>query len=341
MAIALSQVVSDIHLILSAVTAPQHTKIVVPRNVTTRSQRQNSGEAHRKASQDLNTRLAAIGCLFPCLLNAVNQLTEDVQEAVAQPRIIHDIIRILRDLLECLLVLAANDNKNLPYADYQRRWKPQSKATFPPLDGTVMKFCQLLLRLVTSVDLRRATDQKIWDGFLYFLLDHVGTILRLFVFGPDSSEIPSPNHEGQALKGTPITYDEEKRIAEVQAPYLVYILARIIPLAEEHRKYTVRHAVKAPRLSISTPKGARLSHPAFATLQSTLLASVFGPKSSTEFVDGLAFPLPNDQDADAGSGFESGATRLDTADCVADWFKAEVWRVLGWEVLSGKIAWDE
>lgn len=341
LAIGLSRVSSDIRLILSSIKAPRHTNIVPTCNVTTRSQEQNFCEAYRKASQDLDTRLVAIGSIFPCFLNVIRQLTEGVQGAVAQPCVIHGIIGLLRDLLECLLAFAAEDRKNSPYAEYLTGEKPQSKATFPLPDDTVMKLCRLAIKFVTSLDIRRTPDQKILDGFLYFLLGRVGTILRLFVFGSDSNEILDPNHESRTLKVRPISHDEEKKSAEAQAPYLIYILARIIPFAEEHREYTTSHAVRVPQLSTVALKTIRLARPAFATLQSTLLAAVFGPMSSAEFVDRLASPPSNDLNTGAGSGFEFDAAGLDTAECVADWFKAEVWRVLGWEVLSGKIAWDD
>lgn len=341
LAIALSQVSSDIRLIISSITASQHNNIVAVRNVTTRSQERGSCKAHGERGQDLETRLVAIGCIFPCLLNAISQITEGVQGVVAQPRIIHGIIGLLRDLLERLLVLAAENSKNSPYAKYQTGKKLQLKAVFPLPDDTVMKLCRLTIRLVTSLDIQRATDQEVLDGFLYFLLGRVGAMLKMFVFGPDSNEILRPNYESQIPQVTSSSYDEERKAAEAQAPYLIYILARIVPLAEEHRKYTTRHAVQTPRLSIPPLKTARLSHPASATLQSTLLAAVFGPKCSAEFVDGLVYPLSNDVDPDVHIGFESDAAGLETAECMADWFKAEVWRVLGWEVLSGKIAWDE
>lgn len=341
LAIALSQVSADIRLIFSSITAPRCTNIAVTRNVTTRSQERNSCEAFRKADQDLDTRLPAIECIFPCVLNAISQLVEGGQGDFARPRIVHGIIGLLRDLLECLLVFAAENNKNSPFAEFQTRKMAQSVDIFPLPDDTVMKLCRLAMRLVTSLDLRRATDQQILDGFLYFLLGRIGAMLKLFVFGPDSNEILITKRESQTLKVTPISYDEERKRAEAQAPYLIYILARIIPFAEGHRKYVTKQPVEASRLSIPTLETARLSHPAFATLQSTLLAAVFGPKSSAEFFDRLASPLSIDMDTDACPGLEPDTAGLDRAECMADWFKAQVWRVLGWEVLSRNIAWDE
>ena len=341
LAIALSRVSSDIRLILSSIKVLQHTNIVPASNVMTRSQRQDSCRASKTVGQDPDTKLLAIGSILPCLVNVISQLTEDVQGAVALPRVIHNIIELLRDLLERLLAFAAENGKNSPYAEYLTGEKAQYNAALPLSDGTVMKFCQLAIRLVTSLDLCRAPDQKILDGFLYFLLGRVGTILRLFVFGADSNEILHPNYENQTLKITPINYKEERKSAEAQAPFLIYILARIIPFAEEHRIYTTKHAVQAPQPSTLALKTTRLSHPAFVTLQSTLLATVFGSMSSAEFENRIASPLSNDLDTDTHSGFEVDAVKLNTAECVADWFKAEVWRVLGWEVLGGKIAWDK
>lgn len=339
-AVALSRVSSDISLILSSLKFPAHTKNGSSSNVTTRSQWQNSCEASKTEGQDLDTRLLAIESIFPCLQNVINRLTEGVQGVVAQPRVIHGIIGILRDLLERLLAFAAADGKNSSYASYSAEKKPHDMAAFSLPDGTVMKLCRLIIRIATSLDLRRALDQKILDGFLYFLLGRIGTILRLFVFGPDSNEILQSNCENSTLKIPPISYDEERKSAEAQAPYLIYILARIIPFAGEHRIDATKHAVQAPKLSILALKSARLSHPAFATLQSTLLAAFFGPMGSGEFEDRLASPPSYDQDPDSRTAIELDAGSLDTAECMADWFKAEVWRVLGWEVLGEKIAWD-
>lgn len=340
LAIALSQVSSDIRLILSSIKGSQHTDVVAVSNVTTRSQERNICQAYGKTEQELETRLVAIGRIFPCLLNALSQLKEGAQGALAQPRVIHGIIGLLRDLLERLLILAAENNKNSLSLEDQRGKKRQSKASFSLPDETVMKLCRLTIGLVACLGFHRATDQEILDGFLYFLLGRVGAMLKLFVFGPDSNEILCPNPESQTLKVSSSSYDEERRTAEAQAPYLVYLLERIAPLAEGYRTCTTRHSTRAPQLSVASPNPARLSRAASATLQSTLLAAVFGPKSSAEFAEGLAYPLSNHGDSDAHLILQPDAAALEAAECTADWFKAEVWRVLGWEILGGKIAWE-
>lgn len=340
LAIALSQVSSDIRLILSSIRGSQHPDVVAISNVTTRSQERNFCQAFGKTEQELETRLVAIGCIFPSLLNALSQLKEVGHGALAQPRVIHGIIGLLRDLLERLLSLAAGINKNSLSLEDQTGKKRKLKTSSSVPDDTVMRLCRLTIGLVTSLDSHRATDQEILDGFLYFLLGHVGAMLKLFVFGPDSNEILCPNPERQTLKVSSSSYDEERKTAEAQAPYLVYLLERIAPLAEGYRTCTTRHSTRAPQLSVPSAKPARLFCSASTTLQSTLLAAVFGPQNSAEFVEGLAYPLLDNVDSDAHLVLQPDAAGLETSECMTDWFKAEVWRVLGWEILSGKIAWE-
>jgi hypothetical protein len=339
LAIALSQIFSDIRLIISSLQASSPPNVVAVRNVTTRSLERSACKIQANAGQELDIKLSVIGYIFPCLLNATSQLTEGTRGALAQPRVIHGIIGLLRDLLERLLSLAAENNENSLVVKDQISNKPNSKAPTLP-DENVMRLCRLIIRLVACLDFRKAADQAVLDGFLFFLLGRVGSMLNLFVFGDDSNEILRPVPASQIMKTESGSYEQERKTAEVQGPYLVYILEQIIPLAHQHHTSMTRHACDAPQLAGPQSKPARLSHPTWATLQSTLLAAVFGAQAGGEFTGALADPLANDVAPDAHLSVGPDVAGLETAECMADWFKAEVWRVLGWEVLGGKIAWE-
>lgn len=339
LAIALSHISSDIRLIISSVTSSRHTNIVAVRNVTTRAQERNECNAQANMGQELEIVLTAIGHMFPRLLNALDQLTEGAQGPLTHPRIVHGIVRLLQDLFERILTLAAESSQSSPPVKASTRDESKVK-TLPHLDINIMKLCQLTLTLVAGLDSHRAADQEILDGFLFFLLSRVGVILRLFVFGPDSNDILCPNPESQTIKATSSSFNEERKTAEAQSPYLVYLLERVLPFAEQHRNSPPRHPSHAPQGPCPPPKSTRLSRPASATLQSTLLAAVFGPRTSADFQDGLAHPPTGDVDSDTRIGSRADAAGLGIAECMGDWFKGEVWRVLGWEILGGKIAWE-
>lgn len=331
---ALCQASSDIRVIVSSITSSPNASIVPKSNVTTRRQEQTLSK-----TRDLREKLEPIACLFPCLINAMNKLTGGAQGAIVQPCVIHALIKLLRDLLDRLLTLAAENRESLFHGEDQRWSKSATFFSTSTQDDTVLIICQLILKFLALLDFNRATDQKVLNGFLYFLLGRIGATLKNFVFGHDSNNILYPNTESQ-VKVALSNFDEERKTAEAQAPYLIFVLERIAPFTKDYRKHAAREFAQNPQSLLPLRKTARPFGPASETLQSTLLAAFFCLESSADSEQGLAFPLSKDVDQDSDSALRPDTAESEIVECVADWYKGEVWRVLGWDSLRMDIAWE-
>lgn len=187
--------------------------------------------------------------------------------------------------------------------------------------------------LVAALDNNNTTDNQILEGFLFFLLHRIGTTLRVFVFGDDANNILPPKpvlHHPDSTRNY-----EERQNAEAQAPYLIFILSHTIHTAT-HRPSpptATSHVSMNPPITTAMPPR---THPSSTSLQSTLLTALFGPACAAEFSDAL--PNPETQIQNDWAGMD--AISSGSEDEVADWFKSEVWRIVGWDVLAGCIAWE-
>lgn len=355
LATVLCQVSSDIRRIISSVKSAQSHESTknLGRNRTTRNQQQNTTQAPSSVDQELDTKLASIARVFPYLLKALDKANQTAQDRGRQGHVIYSYIEILRDLLAqiCILAVSQDRTKNPgPRRSANGRFTPNPSrnpaSALPPSppDKTALKLSNLLLALTSALDTAIAADNAILEGFLFFLLTRVGAALKVFVFGSDCDDFlsPSPSIEAKAA-----SFEQDEKEAEAQAPYLVYLLDRLIPLAPlgSHPRSRVSSiSLTPPPAPPTTPPAPRVAPqhsltklPATA-LQSTLLHAVFRSRAeASEFAEALPPPLPTEELLDAEYSQHMLGQENAGGGAVADWFKMEVWRIVGWNVLSGQI----
>lgn len=78
---------------------------------------------------------------------------------------------------------------------------------------------------------------------------------------------------------------------------------------------------------------ARLSPVAKDRLQRTLVTCMYGNKVDDEFLDVLTKPIPLMR-----LGSLQSVARVEDKD-VEEWYKKEVWRLVGWDVLAKERGW--
>lgn len=354
LATVLGQISSDIRRIVSSVKPAQSHESTknLGRNRTTRNQQHNTTQAQLSVDQELDTKLASIARVFPYLLKALDRANQTAQDRGLQGHVIYSYIKILRDLLAqvCVLAVSQERTKNPgPQRSADGRFVPNASrnpaSPFPPSPPhkTGLKLSNLLLALTSALDTAIAADNAILEGFLFYLLTRVGAALKVFVFGSDCDDFRSPN---PATEANAANFELDEKEAEAQAPYLVYLLDRLVPLAPlgSHPPSRVSSisltpppppptTTPAPRVA---PQHSLTKLPSTA-LQSTLLHAVFCSRAeAVEFAEALPPPLPTDELL----GVEYSQHMLGqekAGGAVADWFKMEVWRIVGWNVLSGQI----
>lgn len=216
---------------------------------------------------------------------------------------------------------------------------PRQTSSSTEKSGIIWKLCNLLLNLASNLDINRSSDKDILEGLLYFLISRVGAALKIFVFEDDYPEdflgVPS---SGSQITAIHPDYEQDQRNAKTQAAHLVHLLDRLIPFAREgsgNASHSSSPTPASPPLGIAQQKLTKIPSSA---LQDTLLHFIFGASAEpADFSDALTPPTPPKEnlrhdvaDKLLGESEEGG---------VEDWFKREVWRVVGWDVLGGHIAW--
>ena len=217
----------------------------------------------------------------------------------------------------------------------------------PITSPIIMKLCKLGITMLFHLDPMKFTHKEILEGCLYLLLTRVGEVLKDFTigdkpFGIDQRDTTSRNNshprEGRQFRVSSAASDAEA--SEAQAPYLIWMLNRTQRFSSSMSPAT--NAITTSRddhrqENAAQPESSRNAFydDACIRLQHTLVKAVFGEQAAASFEPALQPPhsLPDDE---LMTEFE---TQTETTD-VRDWFKNEVWRLVGWDVLRGNMAWD-
>ncbi|KAJ5101825.1 hypothetical protein NUU61_004047 [Penicillium alfredii] len=176
----------------------------------------------------------------------------------------------------------------------------------------------LLCTMALSLDLARAEDQEVMEGFLFVVLNRVGKMLALVVF--NNLQLPTGSCPELSFPEGLAAIKQEKfspQNAQLEARYLVRVLHKILD-AESSKEPC---EVPAPRRQfVNTIKNR---------LQKTLLQAVFGTKEPL-FKQGLMRPAtPPAQALESQRSDEPG---------FADWFTQELWSLIGWDLLRAEFA---
>ena len=233
-------------------------------------------------------------------------------------------------------------------------WKTQCKRDIHPSSGNALSaksplpfttppesaltLCELTITMMRCLDVTIPSHMEVLEGFLFLLLKRVGQALKVFVFDNGIlQDLECDSIGSTAPNGIAINH----QTIEAQAPCLIYLL-------EEAQSFTrtfniptqpVPSSAEVPQKSAtssSTPFNTTLSNHAHIRLQHTLLTAVFGDQTRSDFQ--AAFTPPN---VPTGDNVAAGFSEEIRAEGVKDWFKQEVWRIIGWDALKRAIQLGE
>ena len=208
------------------------------------------------------------------------------------------------------------------------------------LTSLVVFLSAVIQRLYPNNMGNQPTSKTIQEGWMFCLLQRISDMLKTFVFGEDdeawlmthpdtgkdgiiqSSKRKRKRNEGEDQEGAKRQKEKEK-----QAPYLILLLEKstfgFLSTCSQVQSYHTPGTVPLPPLpkaALSRRPGARSQQ-----LQDTMFTSIFG-NSTTIFECALSEPhVP----AAPGTEEWNGLGGKD----VIEKFKAEVWRLVGWESL--------
>ena len=229
-----------------------------------------------------------------------------------------------------------------------------SKPTPENLDERIINLCQLAISMMKCLNPAKTSHGQILEGFVFVLFEKVGKGLRKIIFGSaeggECTTIPggNPCNNEESSSSQPASHvnnDDQAEDAvaaaiEHQAPYLIWILERVQSILSHQQQQgptAITFSSSSPHHPSPPNNNENLAAFAREKLQYTLLKAVFGDRAPTtqDYEPALrkALPPAPSPPADAAATDEFPTIEIPPGEDVRSWYKREVWRLLGWDVL--------
>ena len=322
-------------------------------NSTPRSKERVASYPQTVADDVIEQRLTPLGRLFPSLLDNLHTLSEYPGSGSLCGQIVYDFINVFRVLFQRICDLARADAKSSqerfrttkqPNTRQNKQCATSPSDRKPVASPFIMKLCKLAISMMFHLDPVKSTHRAILEGCFFLLVTRVGEVLREFTIGEKPFGIQEVDatsrrslhpRERRQFKSPNAATDAE--VPEAQAPYLVWMLSRTMRLSAS-MSLANKPITSSDPLSETAQRDispSALYEDAHMRLQHTLVRAVFGEKYAAKFEPALE-PAHTPLDDHLRTDWD---TQIETAD-VRDWFKNEVWRLVGWDVLRGNISWN-
>ncbi|KAK4910303.1 hypothetical protein LTR49_020984 [Elasticomyces elasticus] len=304
----------------------------------------------------LKTTLTAAGKAVVSLVVGINRLSHVTTGKNVQGQVMYSLVHMFASLLGTLEKASefeaekAARQANAAAAVDKRPKSSKGKAVAQPKQPNLKDIPSLnlitcfLCGIIDVLDPKVEIHTQLFEGFAYSTLDKLGARLYSSVFGhargpsiedeimasnkPDEIEDSGPNP-------SPSSVDMNTSQVKMEAPYLVHLLTKMMNAAPTHFGAIISNKTgkaKQPN-NKGSMKGALAIH-AKDRLQRTLVNCIFGTEGVDEedpFMDCLKMPsLAGQQPLPMPKIREPE---------VQEWFKGEVWRLLGWEILGKEGGW--
>jgi hypothetical protein len=306
------------------------------------AEQSKKGSAQASNSNLQNTALA-IQRSYPSLLLGLDKLCASSDSTGEVGSVVYEAVVLFETILAKISTFTVQTAKGVD--ESRPKAKParaksqapnQSQGPFSQDHHTMLQsLAHLAVTTLTTVDPSKEPQSQILEGCLYVFLDHLGSSLSLAVFANDASTDKREMFTGllppQGLQDmSNVDPGTAVRAVQLEAPYLIYILENIMAFVDSYQ--ALMNSQSASLFSLS--KGSRVSNDGFAQkikekLQNTLLKGVFGDDET--FRNALQNPLQSE----AGVNADLPVSR---AERTPEWFTGEIWRILGWDVLTGNDA---
>ena len=304
--------------------------------------RESSGDSKNVSTRSLGVqesdvfvRARLVRATFSKILDGVSFL-RDKGETARCSCIGYSITKLLNEALDLIREACATPVRKQDAAKKANKGRKRAQPAMSPLkvpqaDVHLFPFlCHLVIDLLQILSTDERDHQAIWDGVLSHLLRRVGALLHTAVFGASLGS----GGQSKILTETGSAFAHDKPIdLASEGPILVWLLRRALVQHGQRSSKVIRESTSSEKgsFSVSGHLGA-LSEAALKRLQQTLLKAVF-PNDDDSFREALSAPV------DATFGHEKIPQKINPEDA-PNWFKSEVWRLVGWDVLRDMVAWD-
>ncbi|OCL08586.1 hypothetical protein AOQ84DRAFT_431649 [Glonium stellatum] len=290
---------------------------------------------------------------FASLLLGLSRFSNEGDQGHQSGLVIYECVSMFRAILNSITELALESAKqNMALAMELKpevASKSRGKMPKPVKDENVARsVSQLLNAILSYLDPKDSLHRTLFEGFMFVLLDRVGERLFVCIFDRERSatiegDISPPEHLGAPAAGP--GKELETKAAHLELPTLISTLERAMALAPQHLSAhltPMNKTVKPPTSTVNSGKSSAtnksssssgkitLSHHAKDRLQQTLVNCMFGVDNQDDFADCIKMPTR--------VGPLPPPPKVEEQD-TAEWFKQEVWRLVGWEILRREGDW--
>ena len=305
-----------------------------PEQQTTNDQSNGITQHQTPATNDLaiferetaSSKLAMVGRTMIYLVKALNRLEKCPANDALHDRVVYQMVSIFRTIIDRIQSLGvtyrcipeSNRTKGR-YVSAQRR----VEGTIPIFDQDDICFdlSHLFVSMLVAMESRKQAHMEITEGAMCCLLKRAGVVLKNFVF-----DVAYRSWNQDDFASTELV-DEELLGMQSEAPYLVWILERTMTVVQGWKTDI------APHLSVGKSADPSTLSNVQTQLQNTLLRAVF-QDDAVNFEDCFRAP--------SSPPLEDGSWPAEVKeDSVIDWYKKEIWRIIGWQELRKHIAFEE
>jgi hypothetical protein len=279
------------------------------------------------------------------VLVGLTKLTESTDDSRLSSLVVCELADMFKTVLVAIESVARQTARQMPLQAVEpKKIKEKTPLRVIKESAPARALAHLLIGLLGFLEKIDPVHQQIFDGFVYLLLERVGRRLFYCTFGrhrsstveDDIEPLPEPRSPEEAQRRE---IDALGTHLEVKA--LVLVLERAMGLAPNHMNPQTSNVSRSQKKlgrtlslkNLPAASKARLSPVAKDRLQRTLVACMYGDKADDEFLDVLTKPMPSMR-----LGSLQNVARIEDED-VKDWYKKEVWRLVGWDILAKESGW--
>ncbi|CAN9365687.1 unnamed protein product [Alternaria alternata] len=280
-----------------------------------------------KDKSDFAVALSVCARAFMSLLVGTNKLVECKADVRLDSLFVCEVAGMFKAALQSIEI-SARRTAETSLSPPSSINKTKTKAPPPVVreSAPARAVAHLLISFLGFLEKTDPVHQKIFDGFVFVLFERVGKRLYYLTFG---------QHRSTSIEGNILPPPEPRDAAESTRLDSDALATRLEVKALNARPSSASNR-PARTMSTKTPvtsTRARLSPLARDRLQRTLVACMYGNNTNDEFLDVLTKPVPAMR-----LGSMQNVAKVDDKD-VQTWYKEEVWRLVGWDILAREGAW--
>jgi hypothetical protein len=196
--------------------------------------------------------------------------------------------------------------------------------------------------MIGTIDLHHTAHIWLYEGLASLLLDHIGSELSYLIFVDPADPDPGLLPVCGLLDDPDVSPDAAIAAAELNAPSFVALLRCLLSKvrAKEKRSSAASILARPPLDAPGDDERGKFLKTIEMRLQNTLLSGMFGTEDE-EFRDCLWRPdESNDPELQEEAALEEEETGEPgrTGGSKTDWFIAQLWELLGWDILAGSFS---